>query len=615
MKGHLLPISKRSPKLNARPGRSASLLAAALIAVVGAAGAAAQDTPAPQVFRETAEVNVVNVEVAVTDRQGRPVTGLRRENFELLENGEPVEISNFFAVQGGREAAPRLVTAGPEEVAPPVPEGPRVRQNHLIIYVDNANIRETNRKKVFKSLRQFLRGNWRQDLWAMVVSNDRSLTIRQEFTPELDTALATLDELERKASAQPRFDAERRNLMRLIEDVNVEAGSGVFGVAEANSELIQGQAQALLPMIRGYSEERLQYVRETLGILDQFVSMAAGMPGRKSVLYVSDGLSLRPGEALYEGFARRFQLLGDVGANTSPELEASRDDATADFRDLVTRANTSGVTFYTIDASPGAALVRGSAETGESAGGNFGSWRDAIESTEQSVRQDSLVMMADGTGGRYGFTPSAFDDLFEGVFNDFDNFYSLGYVADRLESGKKREITVRLRDNPGGLEVRYRRSFRDKTALELAAERAQAALLVDDLDNPLGITVERRETEPAANGNYEVQLVVKLDLGGLALVPEGEMLRGIVSLFVAVRDDEGRASGVRRIVCPIQIPRADAVEGAASGTAACGARLLMRAGRQRVAISVLDETATVHSTTSLKLDVGPANQAALAPGA
>ena len=600
----------RSTTFHPRPGRLLLLAAGGLLACLSSA--VAQEPSGPQVFRETTEVNVVNVEVVVTDRQGLPVTGLEREHFELLENGQPVQISNFFAVEGGREAL-RVVTAGPDEPPPPT-AGPRIRQSHLIVFVDNANIRETSRRKVFKRLEEFLRFNWRPSLWAMVVSNDRSLTIRQEFTPELDTVLKALDELAGKASALPRFDAERRTLMRLIEDVNVEAGSGFFGVTSgADPALIQGQAQALLPQIRAYSEERLHDVRQTLGILDQFVSMAAGMPGRKSVLYVSDGLSLRPGEALYDGFARRFQLLGSVGANTSPDLEASREDATADFRDLVTRANTSGVTFYTIDASPVAALVRGSADTGSSAGGNFGSWRDAIESTEQSVRQDSLVMMADGTGGRYGFSPATFDELFDGILTDFDNFYSLGYVADRIESGKKRDILVRLRDDPRGLVVRYRRSFRDKTALELAAERAQAALLIEDLDNPLAITVEPGESRPHEEGNYLVKLVVKVDLDGLVLLPEEEMLRGHVSLFVAVRDDRGRASAVRRIFCPIQIPQTEAADGA-SGTAACGIRLLMRQGRQRVAVSVLDETATVHSTTSLMLEVGPTGQAALTTG-
>ena len=162
--------------------------------------------------------------------------------------------------------------------------------------------------------------------------------------------------------------------------------------------------------------------------------------------------------------------------------------------------------------------------------------------------------------------------------------------------------------------LRFRRSFRDKTALELAAERAQAALLLEDLDNPLDIVIEPGERQRVEDGNYFVKLLVTLDVGALALLPEEEVLRGHLSLFVAVRDERGRASGVRRILCPVQIPRPQG-EDEASGTAGCGVRLLMRPGRQRVAISVLDETAAVHSTTSLTLEIGPADQAALAPGA
>ena len=61
--------------------------------------AAAQEAPSTD-FYETVEVNVVNVEVYVTDKKGNPVTGLTRDDFEILEDGEPIEISNFYAGQG-----------------------------------------------------------------------------------------------------------------------------------------------------------------------------------------------------------------------------------------------------------------------------------------------------------------------------------------------------------------------------------------------------------------------------------------------------------------------------------------------------------------------------------
>jgi len=53
---------------------------------IGGAGASAQFTSG---------VNVVEVYAAATDRDGNPVTGLRREDFTVLEEGQPQPISAF----------------------------------------------------------------------------------------------------------------------------------------------------------------------------------------------------------------------------------------------------------------------------------------------------------------------------------------------------------------------------------------------------------------------------------------------------------------------------------------------------------------------------------------
>src|SRR4051812_26438998 len=45
-------------------------------------------------YFESVDVHVVNVEVYVADRDGRRVPGLKREDFELFEDGAPVKISN-----------------------------------------------------------------------------------------------------------------------------------------------------------------------------------------------------------------------------------------------------------------------------------------------------------------------------------------------------------------------------------------------------------------------------------------------------------------------------------------------------------------------------------------
>src|SRR5215218_9207194 len=71
-----------------------------------------KNPPVQESFGEAIEVSVVNLDVFVTDRKGQPVTGLRKEDFEIREDGKPVEISNFFAESRGTAApAPAPVDA------------------------------------------------------------------------------------------------------------------------------------------------------------------------------------------------------------------------------------------------------------------------------------------------------------------------------------------------------------------------------------------------------------------------------------------------------------------------------------------------------------------------
>ena len=90
-----------------------SLLVCALC-WVGAAALLGQAVPNPSggpgdFFFETVDVNVVNVEVYVTDKKGEPITGLKAEDFEILEDKREVEITNFYATREGRPVLPTRV--------------------------------------------------------------------------------------------------------------------------------------------------------------------------------------------------------------------------------------------------------------------------------------------------------------------------------------------------------------------------------------------------------------------------------------------------------------------------------------------------------------------------
>ena len=136
--------------------RLALSLAAGLLPGLAQAQAPAEETE--QTFFESIDVNVVNVEVYVTDRDGRRVQGLTRDDFQVLEDGKPVEITNFYAMsadtdgQVSQPAAP--VEAGEETAEEPAPAqaAPADQRLYLAIFLDNRSLLPSSRNHILKSI-------------------------------------------------------------------------------------------------------------------------------------------------------------------------------------------------------------------------------------------------------------------------------------------------------------------------------------------------------------------------------------------------------------------------------------------------------------------------------
>ena len=69
-------------------------------------------------FQIRVETNLVTVKVVVRDAKGRPVAGLRKEDFRLFDSGKPQDITGFAAETAAAKAA------APEAVATPAPVAP-----------------------------------------------------------------------------------------------------------------------------------------------------------------------------------------------------------------------------------------------------------------------------------------------------------------------------------------------------------------------------------------------------------------------------------------------------------------------------------------------------------
>jgi len=115
-------------------------------------------------FVDEVQVTVVNIDVFVRDRQGNAVTDLSKEQSRLLQDGQERKLSNFAAytdkvileIMAAREEAPAVSPAilptdsGVAGAAPDQGDSPAdfVQPVHIVLYVDNENIRPFDRNRV-----------------------------------------------------------------------------------------------------------------------------------------------------------------------------------------------------------------------------------------------------------------------------------------------------------------------------------------------------------------------------------------------------------------------------------------------------------------------------------
>ncbi|HVT16293.1 MAG TPA: VWA domain-containing protein [Thermoanaerobaculia bacterium] len=520
-------------------------------------------------FGESVTVNVVNVDVFVTDKKsGNRVTGLGKKDFELYEDGKPMAITNFYAVEGGKLAA---VSGEPPAVAPagaapgpqldrlPVPEDQKLR---LVVYIDNFNLRPFHRNKVMRALRVFLDQKLRRDDQAMLITYDRSLHVRHGFTSDSSLINSEMLALEKISAQGVHQDSDRRETLRNIDESKSAAEAEAYA--------------------RAYAGSAFNDLQFTIDALKDVVTMLAGMPGRKAVVYVSDGLPMIAGQDIYYAIQNKYREQSTSLTQTM-EFDGSRR-----FEELAATANANRVTFYTIDA---AGLRVFSSTTAENRGTGAGT--DVyVDSIEMSNLQSPLQMLAEKTGGVAILNTNEVGPRLDRIAQDFSSFYSLGYSPPHSGDGRLHRLQVKVKHK--GWEVRVREGYRDKSPESRMNDSTLAALHFPFESNPLGISLEFGRATPRDDGYFVVPVNVRIPLGKLVLVPGEKTHDARVRLFIAAMDSDGGESEVQQTPVPIKIPAADA--GKIGGKSfVYTVSLLMRSGDQKVAIGLRDDVAAQES--------------------
>lgn len=543
---------------------AAVALTAVLLALLGASGRAQEAEPGDSFVFESIDVNVVNVEVYVTDKKGNRVTELRRDDFALFEDGKPVEITNFYAVEGGK---PRLEpdSEPPDAAQPPLPVGPAAaavelpedQRLHLVIYFDNLFLGPANRNKVIDHTRAFLLDQLRDEDQIMLVTFERSVHVRHPFTTSKVAILEEMENLRTLSAFAPQQLSQRRELVRRLETARsaFEASGNVdFYAKSIHNDLMM-----------------------SIRSLKEVVSSLAGLPGRKALLYVSDGLPMTPGEDLF------FLIDEEYQTSVTSQLAASNYRARRHFNELTARANANRVSFYTLEAAGLTSHTSLSAEYGH----RSTSMIDA-DVMRDANREEPLMLMAEATGGLSALNTNNLDGAFESIGNDFGNYYSLGYTPVHSTAGRYYKLEVKVK-RPG-VEVRHRSGYRDKTPENRVAEGALAALIHGAEKNSMGIELRFGAARPASKGNYSMPVEVRIPLARITLIQQAENHRGAVRLALAVIDDESRISPLHSVSLPIIVPTAGLAR-AREQEFIYEVELLMRRGIQGVAVGIRDDFA------------------------
>jgi VWFA-related protein len=378
-------------------------------------------------------VDLVLIDVRVTAKSGKPILGLKPEQFSLTEDGHPQKISSFDynnieAVETAevKNARPIVVPMG--TVPAPKPEAVRaaVRDHRLIVlFFDLTALHADDLLRAQEGAENYIAKQISPaDLVAVAVFGNQ-LRIPVHFTNDRDVLMRAVKKL------RPGKDAGLADMAEAVAQPGEDTTSEDTGAAFTADE----------------TEFNIFNTDRKLAALESLTVLLRDIPGRKSVVQFTGGIS-------QTGEENRAQLVATTDA-----------------------ANRANVSFYTVDARglmpmpPGGEARQGSS-TGSAmfiGGGKptiahqasramFSGSEVMQESASRHNSRETLSTLAADTGGRSFFDLGDFSDVFKKIQSDSPGYYLIGYYStDNRNNGAWRRVTVKV--NVQGARVLFRQGY------------------------------------------------------------------------------------------------------------------------------------------------------------
>ena len=380
----------------------------------------------------TSRVELVTTDVVVRDNTGQFIADLKKDDFEVLEDGVPQKVVSFSLTHGGRSyniAAPPPAPVAEGILLPPARPATDAAGRIFFIFVDDLHLdfRNTGRiRELFKKISEELVHEG--DMFGIVSTGPSSIAIDLTY--------------------------DRRRLAEAIKKIS---GAGL-----APKDILDvPQGQQGPPEVRHRAHVAFSTAQDMMRQLETVHNR------RKAFIYVSNGYDLDPfAKTRAKNEAERYGMLRDNvdnndgssdGSNNSvnpndPTLRNSSNqfafaDLVSDLAELTRAANRANTTIYTIDPR---GLV-GGPDLDEKI--DMMEYLDYVRSS-----QDSLRVLAELTGGLAVVNQNDFTKALKRIDQETSDYYVVGYYSSNPDPTKKRR-SIEVKVTRPGANVWNRTSY------------------------------------------------------------------------------------------------------------------------------------------------------------
>ena len=433
-----------------------------------------------------ADVDLVMIQVSVLDKKGKSINNLKKENFQLYEDGKKQEILSFDEVTEAPGSPSSLN-------APVVDNGNRDHGKIVLIVFDDSTIRSDHLKRARDSadalVRQYMKSG---DLFA-VASFSYGLKLLQNFTDDADKI--------EKAIAQPALSVGNRASSPGGTDESLPSFGRPQDMDPANAA-VRYQAENLLRSLQAVnvSIERIR--------------------GRKTVLIFSESDYTDP--------------------KTAQKV----------YTDLLNSAKRANVVYYTADPGGIKTSSMGSSSgSDDSTSAQAGSRRSngAFSQASTPGQTMSLVKaLASDSGGLSIYNTNNFDGELTNVYGQLTNYYVLGFTSNNPKrNGDLRKLEVKVDEK--GVTLRYQPSYLDRRPLDVLASSKREGKLLDALASPTPVTQLPIVFRPAyfydSPRMSRVLVFAKISLGKVQLKRKGDQMEGDLNIVGVAYAEDGSIAG------------------------------------------------------------------------